>query len=97
MKICGCRREWIYSGSSNVEASSFIVATSRKLRMGLDLDAGHDGFDIAAVIQQRREAGPALLAHPIAFVEDGDAAAKHGGHQRRGHVAQAALAFNDRA
>ena len=25
MRICGCRREWIYSGSSKVEASSFMV------------------------------------------------------------------------
>ncbi len=29
MKICGCSREWMYSGSSNVEASSFMVATMR--------------------------------------------------------------------
>ena len=27
--ICGCRREWMYSGRSNVEASSFMVATRR--------------------------------------------------------------------
>ena len=37
MKICGCSREWMYSGSSNVEASSFIVATSRNCGCALIL------------------------------------------------------------
>ena len=64
--------------------------------MRLDLDAGDDGFHVAAVVEQRREAGPALLAHAVAFVENGDAAADHGRHQRRRHVAQAALAFDHR-
>ncbi len=62
-----------------------------EVRMRLDLDAGDDGFHVAAVVEQRREAGPALLAHAVAFVENRDAAADHGGHQRRSHVAQAAL------
>ena len=30
MVIWGWRREWMYSGSSKVEASSFMVATRRK-------------------------------------------------------------------
>ena len=64
--------------------------------MGLDLDAGHDGLDVAAGVEQRRQAGPALLAHAVAFVEDHHAAADHGRHQRRGHVAQLARAFDDR-
>ena len=73
-----------------------MVATSRKCGMGLDLDAGHDGLHIAAVVEQRRQAGPALLAHAVALVQDGDAAAEHGGDQRRRHVAQAARALDHR-
>ena len=73
-----------------------MVVDQAELRMRLDLDAGHDGFHVAAVIEQRRQAGPALLAHAVAFVENGDAAADHGGHQRRSHIAQLALAFDDR-
>ena len=72
------------------------MATSRKLRVRLDFDAGHDGFHVAAVVEQRRQACPALLAHAVALVEDGDAAADHGGDQRRGDVAQASLAGDHR-
>ena len=37
MKIWGWSLEWMYSGSSKVEASSFMVATSRKLGWALIL------------------------------------------------------------
>ncbi len=64
--------------------------------MRLDFDAGHDGFHIAAVVEQRRQAGPAFFAHAVSFIEDGDAAANHGGDQRRGDVAKAAGALDHR-
>ena len=64
--------------------------------MRFDLDARHDAFHVAAIIEQRREAGPALLAHAIAFVQNHDAAQDHGAHQRRRHIAQTARAFDYR-
>ena len=64
--------------------------------MRLDLDSGDDGFHITAVIEQRSEARPALLAHAVAFVEDHDAAAQHRGHQRRSDVAQPRFALDHR-
>ncbi len=42
--------------------------------MGPDGDAGHDRFDVAAVVEERGEAGPRLLVHAVPFVEDADAA-----------------------
>ncbi|SPF55901.1 hypothetical protein SBA4_7550003 [Candidatus Sulfopaludibacter sp. SbA4] len=79
-----------------LEGGSVVVhgGDHPKMRMGLDLDAGDDGFHVAPVIQQGRQAGPALLAHAVAFVHDGDAPADHGGDQRRRHVAQAAFALD---
>ena len=64
--------------------------------MGLDLDSGHDGFGVAAIIQQRRETRPALLAHAIAFVQDCDPAADHRGQQGGCHITQFGLAFDHR-
>jgi hypothetical protein len=40
------------------------------------------------------QTGPALLAHAVALVDDGDAAADHGGDEGRRHVAQVAAAFD---
>ena len=94
MKICGCRREWMYSGSSKVRGVVVHGGDQPELRVRLDLDAGDDGLHVAAVIEQRRQAGPALLAHAVAFVEDGDAAADHGGDQRGSDIAQAAFALD---
>src|SRR6516165_10375849 len=51
-----------------------------ELRIGLDLDASDNRLDISPIVEQRRQARPALLAHTVAFVQDGDAAADHGGH-----------------
>ena len=68
-----------------------------EIRVRFDLDAGDDAFHIAAVIEQRRQAGPALFAHAVAFVENRDAAQDHGADQRRSHVAQPARAFDARA
>ena len=56
--------------------------------IGLDLDAGHNRLHVPARIQQWREAGPTLLAHPIAFIQDRDSAANHRCDQRRRNVAQ---------
>ena len=56
--------------------------------MGLDLDSRDDGLHIAPVVEQRSQAGPALLAHAVSLVNDGDPAADHGGHQRRRDVSQ---------
>ena len=64
----------MYSGSSKVEESSFIVVTSRKCGCALILMPATMHLDVAAVVEQRREAGPALLAHAIAFVQNHDAA-----------------------
>ena len=51
--------------------------------MRMNLYAGNDGLDIATVIQQRRERGPAFLIHSIAFIKDTDAALDHRSDQRR--------------
>ena len=57
-----------------------------EVRMRGDGGSGDDRFDIASVVQKRREGCPALLAHPVAFVEKADAAGDHRGDERRGVV-----------
>ena len=64
--------------------------------MRLDLDAGDDRLHVAAGIEQRSQARPALLAHAVAFVENRDAAANHRGDQGRRDVAQLPFAFDHR-
>jgi hypothetical protein len=53
IRICGCKRDWMYSGRSNVDESSFIVAPSGT-RMRLDLDARDDRLDISPGVKQRQ-------------------------------------------
>ena len=57
-----------------------------KIRMGANGDAGDDRFDVAAMIQQRGQRGPAFFVHPIAFVKNANTAANHRRHQRRGVI-----------
>src|ERR1035437_8016079 len=83
MKIWGCRGGGGVGGNSRVGGFVFSGAHQADMRVGFDLDAGDDGFHVAPVIQQRGEAGPALFAHPIALVDDGDAAFDHGGDEGR--------------
>ena len=52
-----------------------------KVRMSGDRNARHDRLNVAAMIQQRSEARPRLLVHPIAFVQKTNAASQHRGHQ----------------
>jgi hypothetical protein len=70
-----------------VDESSFIVVTRRKFAWA---------FNVSPVVEERRQTGPTLLAHAIAFVQNHDAAQNHGAHQRRCHVAQTARAFDYR-
>jgi hypothetical protein len=79
-----------------LESRSIIVhgGDQPEIRMRLDFNSRHDGFHIAPVIEQRREAGPAFLAHAVAFVDDGDAAGDHRCHQRRRYVTQVSRAFD---
>ena len=67
-----------------LEGRSVVVHRGHQAeqRMRLDLDAGDDRLDIAPGVEQRRQRRPALLAHPVAFIQDRDAAAQHGRHQR---------------
>ena len=57
-----------------------------KIGMRFDGDSSNDGFDIATMVKQRSQAGPRLLIHPVAFVENADAAPQHRRHQRRGVI-----------
>ena len=66
------------------------------MRMGFDLDPRDDAFHVAPVIEQRREACPALLAHTVAFIEDHNTAHDHRADERRCDVAKAAFALDDR-
>ena len=79
-----------------IESAGVVVHGGHQAeqRMRLDLDSGDDGFDVAAIVEQRREARPAFLAHAVAFIENDDAAAQHGGHQRRGDIAQLRFALD---
>jgi hypothetical protein len=73
-----------------------MVATIRKSAWAFDLDAGHDRFDIAARVEQRRQRRPAFLTHAIALIEDRDTTAQHCSHQRRRYVSQLAFTLDDR-
>ena len=81
-----------------LECGSIIVHRGghAEAPMSMNLDAGNDGFDVTAIIEQGRERCPAFLAHAVAFVEYTDAASDHGCHERRGDIAKTAFAFDDR-
>jgi hypothetical protein len=67
----------------DVKGAGVVVhgGAEAKARIGVDLDPSDDRLDVAATIEERREAGPALLAHAVAFVEHADAAGDHGGDE----------------
>ena len=48
-----------------------------KIRMGLDLDSGHNRLHIAPAIEQRSQTCPTLLAHSVPFVQNDDAPPNH--------------------
>ncbi len=63
--------------------------------MGGDRDAGDDALDVAAVVEQRGQAGPRLLVHPVPLVEHADAAGEHRRDQRRGVIGDLAALGQD--
>ena len=67
-----------------------------EIAMRGDGDPRDDRFDVAPMIEQRGEAGPRLLVHAVALVEDADPAADHGGHEGRGVIVDLAALAQDR-
>jgi hypothetical protein len=74
----------------DVEGARVVVhgGAHAKLAVRGDLDAGDDGLDVAAAVEEGGERGPGLLAHAVALVEDADAAGDHGADEGAGDVAQ---------
>ncbi len=59
-------------------------------------DPRDDALDVAPLIEQRRQRGPALLVHAVALVEDAHPAAHHRRDQRRGVIGDLAVVGENR-
>ena len=82
-----------------LERRGVVVHRGDEAEVGvrLHLHARDDRLDRAPRVEERRERGPRLLAHPVPLVEDRDASLDHRGDDARRDVPDAALACNDRS
>jgi len=71
-----------------------MVATIRKSGWALNFDSGDHGLHVAAIVEQRRQAGQLFSLMRLPSSRNGDPAAQHRGDQRRRHVAELRFAFD---